>query len=166
MSGAMFTGIYVLLVGGLAPRFLLPGLALVAVPCGAGVVDAWRRLAHPVRLAAVILAGVWVVSQGLVAIELGRASAAARAGPALVGDDLHALRADPCSFASSESFPQIAFASGCSGTQLTPRSLARGIDAPGAFFALVRVGEIPAWLPVPGGTVVIAQDGWLAYRYG
>ena len=165
-SGTIFIGIYVLLVGGLAPRFLLPGLALVAVPCGAGVVEAWSRTG-PVRVAAVILACVWVVSQGLVAVDLGHASEAAREDPAAVGLSLRDLGARPCSFASSESFPEIAYASGCSGTVLTPRSLARGIDSPGAFFVVVRAGEIPAWLADEAGSaVVIADDGWLAYRYG
>ena len=165
LSGASFIGSYALLVGGYAPRFLIPGLALIAIPCGVGVVEVWQRLSGLARPAAVLVAGMWIVSHVMVASDLGRASAEARDGPAMVGRALRDLSQQPCSVGSVDSFPEIAYASGCSGSLLTRRSFTRGVDARGSYFAVIRLGEQPVWFPGAGLTpIATIDDGWLVYR--
>jgi hypothetical protein len=165
LSGAIFIGLYALLVGGLAPRFLLPGLALIAVPCGVGVMEVWQRLSGLARPAAVFLAGMWIASHVVVASDLGRASAEAREGPAMVGLFLRDLSQQPCSVGAVDSFPEIAYASGCSGSMLTQRSLTRGLDARGSYFAVTHLGEQPAWFPGAGlQPIATIDDNWLVYR--
>ena len=82
--------------------------------------------------AAVLVAGMWIVSHVMVASDLGRASAEARDGPAMVGRALRDLSQQPCSVGGVDSFPEIAYASGCSGSLLTRRSFTRGDDARGS----------------------------------
>ena len=117
-SGVAAAGLYVLFVGGLAPRFLLPAYGLLAVTSAAGAMALVRgaRWVRAAGLAVLAAAVAWAVWQGAVASRIEREQARTRAEAWAVGLELSRLSAgDRCAFASTDAFPQLQLASGCSG---------------------------------------------------
>jgi hypothetical protein len=172
LAGSALDAEYLVLVSGLAPRFLLPAYALFSVPAAVGLVSlltggAARRIAGAAAVA--LLAGLtaWQVGP---ARSIGTNAAAARGSVAAVGGEVRALAAGrPCVVASAAGFPQVAFASGCAG-----RSLA-GADA--ASLAALR-GSVPRSdrlfvvlpMPPPAGSplgslpAASVREGWLVFE--
>jgi hypothetical protein len=126
LAGSALAAEYLVLVSGLAPRFLLPAYALLSLPAAAGLVSLLTGgTAHRIggAGAVAVLAGLTVWQVGT-ARSIGANAAAARGSVAAVGVEVHRLAAGrPCVVASSVGFPQVAFSSGCEGRGL------RGTDA-------------------------------------
>jgi hypothetical protein len=165
VGGVALAAQYVLLVAGLAPRFLLPALALVSLVAGCGL-DALRRgrrVGRPALAAMVIVLAIWLVWQGATYDRLERLAASERAVPEEIGDAIGARITDPCAVASSDDYPQVAFAAGCAGTQF------RGSMAPliaeataGYEVVVVTRGE-----GLDGGSaepIPLPVRGWVAVR--
>jgi hypothetical protein len=176
VAGTLLVATYVLAIGGLAPRFLIPGIALLAIPAAEGVraVVRSRRVAAPLVLGLALAASAtWQVST---TDRIERAARADREPFRVVGLALaKAAGARPCAFGSTDGFPQIAFASGCRGVHLsaiddgTVRALrnaatsATFVAAPERFLPASELGLEPVSSPVaaavgwrlwvvPGGT--------------
>jgi hypothetical protein len=107
----------VVFVGGFAPRFLLPALALLAIPAAIGVTSFSRHGRGRVLLAALLglilmLAGFQIAT----ARRIEQRTSVDRARLRLVGLELRGLAAGrPCTFTSGDGFPQVQLASGCLG---------------------------------------------------
>lgn len=117
---AAFTAGYVGAVGGVAPRFLFPAAAAVAVPVGCGLVALWRHARHgALRAALLVPFVVWPIWQGWIAVRLESGAARERAAVRDVGR-LIASRTDGdrCVVASVVGAPQVGFAAGCRGRSL------------------------------------------------
>jgi hypothetical protein len=170
-AGSALAGEYLVLVSGLAPRFLLPAYALLSLPAATGLLcllagGVPRRVGGAAAVA--VLAGltVWQVAT---ARTIGTNAAVAREKVADVGDEVRRLAAGrPCGVASAAAFPQLALASRCAG-----RGLA-GIDA--ASLAVLR-GSVPprerlfVALPTspPAGSPLASMpaasvEGWLVFE--
>jgi hypothetical protein len=124
VSGAVLAATYVVAIGGLAPRFLIPAIALLVIPAAEGVrtVLRSRRIAASLVLGlALIASAAWQVSTATAIESAARADRDRyqRVGLALAV----AAGGRPCAFGSTEGFPQIAYASGCEGQHL------RSVDA-------------------------------------
>jgi hypothetical protein len=119
-AAGLFSAAYVGAVGGVAPRFLLPATALVAVPAGCGLVALWRDARHPAARAVLLVAFVaWPLWHGWLAVRLESSAARERAGVRDVGR-LIGTRADgvPCVVASVVGAPQVGLAAGCRGRSI------------------------------------------------
>ena len=172
LAGSALAAEYLVLVSGLAPRFLLPAYALLSLPAAVGLVSLLTGgMAHRIAGAAgvAVLAGLTVWQVGT-ARSIGTNAAAARGSVAAVGVEVHRLAAGrPCVVASAAGFPQVAFASGCAGRGL------RGADA--ASLAALQ-GSVPrsdrlfVVLPMPPpegsplGSLPAAslRDGWYVFE--
>ena len=147
LVGAFLAVEYLVFVSGLAPRFLLPAYGLLSVPSAAGLL-ALRRgsaIARALGVAAVALLMVWSVAQLTVARRVGSSEAIQEAHLQALGSEVRSLAAArPCLVASSNGFPEVAFAAGCNGRQLTKvdgRALAAlrsEVASPGLVFILTR----------------------------
>lgn len=114
---------YVVFTAVPAPRFLLPGLALLSIPAGLGLARLLPGILHPsstggVRVAgafaAVIVVTAWTASQLVVATRIetgvvGHRDAATRAGAEI----RRLANQEPCQVFSSASYPMVGYASGC-----------------------------------------------------
>ena len=172
LAGSALAAEYLVLVSGLAPRFLLPAYALLSLPAAVGLVSLMtggtaRRIAGAAAVA--VLAGLTAWQVGT-ARSIGTNAAAARGSVAAVGDEVYRLAAGrPCVVASAAGFPQVAFSSGCAG-----RGLA-GTDA--ASLAALR-GSVPGRdglfvvlaMPPPAGSPLGSMpaaselDGWFVFE--
>ena len=113
---------YLFLVSGLAPRFLLPALAVLSVSAGAGL-ESLRGQGHlgtrACVVVAVILAG-WLLWQVGTFDRLEAQASDERRGPEAVGRAIgEAMGEQGCVVASTDDFAQVAFAAGCAGRDLT-----------------------------------------------
>lgn len=162
---------YLLVVSGLAPRFLLGAYALLCVPAAAGVASLLKgRAASPAAaVVAVALVAAWTGWQIGTANRIEAGASAARAAAREVGTAMRTLAGDgPCAFASSDGFPQIAFASGCDGRHL--RTVDDGtIEAlrplSDRVFVVLRTPPPPG-SPLAGlpATTVPAAPSWSIYE--
>ena len=165
---------YLLVVSGLAPRFLLPAYALLCVPAAAGVAYLLRtRAASPAAATlAIVLVAAWTGWQVGTANRIEAGASVARAAARQVGLAVRDLAGEgPCAFASSDGFPQIAFASGCDGRHLrtvdddTIEALRALSDRGYRAFVVLRMPPPPG-SPLDGlpATTVAAAPGWLVYE--
>jgi hypothetical protein len=145
VAGGVLVGVYVLAIGGLAPRFLIPGIALLAVPAAEGVravVRSHRVVASIALGLALAASATWQVST---AAAIERAARVDRERFRSVGLALaNAAGGRPCVFGSTDGFPQIAFASGCEGVHL------RSIDD-GSLQALESSSTSASFVATPEG---------------
>jgi hypothetical protein len=171
LAGSALAAEYLVLVSGLAPRFLLPAYALLSLPAAVGLI--WlltggtaRRIAGAAAVA--VLAGLTVWQVGT-ARTIGTNAAAAREKVAAVGGEVGRLAGGrPCVVASSAGFPQVAYASRCGG-----RGLA-GTDA--ASLAALRRSVPPSErlfvvlpTPPPAGSPLASApasslEGWFVFE--
>ena len=170
ISGGALAFEYFVLVNGAAPRFLLPAYALLAVPAGIGLSSvAGADRPRVARVVAASLLVVWVAAQVVVADRIEREVATDRAADRRIGLELGALVGEePCSFASSEGFPQLQLASGCLGRPLRlPTDPAPRAHAGPEFLVAPATSGVPdAWQRVravtgSGGrrlTIYVAAD--------
>ena len=113
---------YIVLVSFIASRFLLPAYAFAAIPAAIGLRSLLRdRLPARVLGVGVVVAMVpWAVWQAQVAVRVEARESRGGERFAAAGLLLHDLAGGkPCSFVSPGAYPQIHFASGCAGAQLT-----------------------------------------------
>ena len=120
---------YVALVAGLAPRFLLPALAVLSLTAGAGLArlprlpdgTAWGRVA---TISAAVALAIWVPWQLVTADRLERTATSDRADARAAGEAIaRAVGDEPCRVASTVDYPQVAFAARCSGRVATGTDL-------------------------------------------
>ena len=122
LAGFGLAAEYLLLVDGIAPRFLLPAYALLSLPAASALCRLYtglrfRGLARGVLL--VVLIGPWIIWQLGTANRIEAQTDMSRRSLEEVGLFLREAAAGrPCSFASTDGFPQIEYASGCDGRQL------------------------------------------------
>src|SRR4029453_17367389 len=118
LGGSALAAEYLVLVSGLAPRFLLPASALLSLPAATGLLSLLsegvaRRIGGGAALAVLIGLTAWQVGT---AGTIGTAAVAARERVAAVGGEVGRLAAGrPCVVASAGAFPQVAFAARCGG---------------------------------------------------
>lgn len=109
---------YLFYVAALAPRFLLPAIALAAV--GGGIAAA--ALSSRSRTLAVVVASVLALCVGISAVYAERVEnkeIALRSESEILGVEVRALAAgEPCHVLSQYGNPQIAIGSGCTGQRL------------------------------------------------
>jgi len=121
LAGSALAGEYLLLVSGLAPRFLLPAYALLSLPAAVGLVSLWAgavasRVAGAAAVAVLAALTVWQLGM---ARSIGTNATVARRSVSDAGLQVRRLAAgSPCVVASSVGFPQVAFSSGCEGRGL------------------------------------------------
>jgi hypothetical protein len=114
-----FVAAYVGLVGVVAPRFLLPAVALVSVPVGAALVLLGRNRHPALRAALLVPAAAWLLWQGSLAVRLESGAARERAAVQDVGRVIGSLTdGRPCVVASVVGAPQLGLASGCRGRSI------------------------------------------------
>jgi hypothetical protein len=119
-TAAVSLAAYVGVVGGVAPRFLFPAAAALAVPAGCGLVTMWRHAGHGgVRTALLAPLVGWVVWQGSIAVRLESSATRQRAAVRDVGR-LIAQQTDDarCVVASVVGAPQVGLAGGCRSRSL------------------------------------------------
>jgi hypothetical protein len=179
-AGLAFAAEYVVFTDAQAPRFLLPALALLTVPSGLGLAsvvsalggrrDRARRAAIAVATAAVLL--LWAGWQLAIAAEIEADAGRQRAAAERVGLRVGELEiGQRCHVFADASFPIVAYAAGCRGSEV--RSLpadwgdaARRLERDGiAAFLVLRAGEEP---PTPAGVVLIElvpgrSSTWFVY---
>lgn len=168
-AGLALAGSYVVLIGGLAPRFLLPALALLSLSAGAGI-ERLRSLsrARPVPVivvGAAVLAG-WGVWQVATFDRLEASASDERARPEAVGEAIadHVGSSD-CLVASTHDFPQVAFAARCAGRELedmSEGSLA-SLEAAAGTERIIVVSREPV-VERLGTPVPIPVAGWVAFE--
>jgi hypothetical protein len=110
---------YVFGAEALAPRFLLPALALLTTAAGIGALTLMRRThgwPFPVAVAAILVTvSIW---NGPTATALEAEQTELRAHSLALGVTLSERMRNDCYFLSQYGFPQIAYASGCAGDRL------------------------------------------------
>ena len=170
IGGAALALEYLVLVTGLAPRFLLPGLALFSLTAGRGL-DAARRAGTAGRslaIAAAAALAVWTVWQVETLREVQDRAAGQRAVPRTTGlairDGLTtAGLTDPCLILSDRDYPQIAFAAGCRGRQSTTDDdeiLVQEAISEGSIVIIEDPDPGPSSLRPQGSPA----PGWFAFR--
>ena len=158
---------YLFLVSGLAPRFLLPALAVLSVSAGAGL-EALRGRGHlgtrACVVVAVVLAG-WLLWQVGTFDRLEAQASDERQVPEAVGRAIgEAVGEQGCVVASTDDFAQVAFAAGCAGRDLTDLG-STAIDhvleaADGRRVIVVSRGADVA--QVPGTPIPLPDTAWTA----
>jgi len=162
---------YVLFVSGIAPRFLLPAYALLALPTAAGLISVLTggpALRIVGGAAVAVLAGLTLWQVGT-ARRIGADAAAAREKVAAVGADVGRLAAGrPCVVASAGAFPQVAFASRCAGRGLAGSdavSLARlrsSVPSSERLFVVLPTAP-PAGSPL-ASVPAVSVEGWFVFE--
>ena len=159
---------YLFLIDGLAPRFLLPALALssLAAGCGLEVARKAEGTGRIVAAATAFLLVGWTVWQVATFDRLERIAAAERAAPELVGRAIGTRASDRCVVASTDDYPQVAFAARCEGRPLvrTVEDARRAVDRsePGWSVVLAGRGDLPEVSGVE--RIELPVDDWVAYR--
>jgi hypothetical protein len=165
VSGIALAIEYVVLIAGLAPRFLLPPLAVLSLTAGTGLhglASRWREgvIGRVAALATVVAVAVWMPWQIATADRLERDASAERSAPQDAGRAIAAAIGDePCTVASTTDYPQVAFAARCEGR------LADGTDVtapasdadPRTTVVVTRDSRPPSGTPIPG-----LPSGWFA----
>jgi len=169
-AGIALAAEYIVFTDARAPRFLLPALALIAVPAGLGLVTivagiGTRVGSDPVRFAgravASILVIVWAIAQLGIAAGVEADAADQRASAQRAGLEVRGLSAgEPCHVYSEGSFPIVGFAAGCRAAPLG-KVLAVWKDRAGRLerdgvriFLVLRRTEA---LPPPEGAALLAE---------
>jgi len=171
IGGSALAAEYLVLVSGLAPRFLLPAYALLSLPAATGLLSLLsggvaRRIGGAAAVA--VLAGLTAWQVGT-ARTIGTNAAAARELVASVGDEMRGLAAGhPCVVASPSAFPQLAFASRCAGRGLVGTDAAslaalRGSVSPSERLFVALPTSPPAGSPL-ASTPPISVEGWFVFE--
>lgn len=158
---------YLFLVSGLAPRFLLPALAVLSVSAGAGLEVLGSQGALGTRayaVVAVILAG-WLLWQVGTFDRLEAQAGDERQIPEAVGLAIgDAVGEQGCVVASTDDFAQVAFAAGCAGRDLTDlgsTTIAHFREATEGRRVVVVSRSADA-TEIPGTPIPLPDAGWTA----
>ena len=136
--GLALIGVYVLLISGIAPRFLLPGVALLSLPAGCGGADAVLARGRTVRTGFAALFAVLLVWNAITAMLVSRDDSATQATARAAGIAVRdAADGRPCAVASTESYPEVAFAARCLGVPFGP-----GVDPSAALADWIAQGRV------------------------
>lgn len=169
-AGVALAAEYVAFTDALAPRFLLPALALLSVPAGLGLASMFAGIRGPdgpesarvmVIVVASTLVAVWTIVQLGIATSVEAGAAGRRASAERAGFRVRELAAgQPCHVSTEVNYPIVAYAAGCRGAQLgkvldaweerAGRLERRGIQP---FLVLVRANEPTA----PAGALLIEE---------
>jgi hypothetical protein len=172
LAGSALAAEYLVLVSGLAPRFLLPAYALLALPAAAGLLSLLTGgMAHRIAgaTAAAALAGLTVWQVGT-ADSIGTNAAAARESIAAVGVEVQRLAVGrPCVVASAAGFPQVAFTSGCAGRGLAGTDAASLAALRGSVRRSERLFVVlpmppPAGSPLGSLPPASVREGWFVFE--
>jgi hypothetical protein len=169
-AGIALAAEYVLFTDAQAPRFLLPALALAAVPAGLGLISIVTEIREregvgPVRFIAIAIISIIVI--GLVVVQVGIGAkveagvAGQRAAADHAGFEVRRLAGgEPCFVYSEASFPIVGFSADCRAAPLGNvlaawRDRADRFDRDGVrlFLVLHRTEAIPA----PRGIALLAE---------
>lgn len=157
VAGAAAGLAYVLVVSGLAPRYMLPAIAFLSV----GVVVAAGRLPRPAIAAVAIASIAWLAWQMAILVPVVRAATDDRAAIAETADVLQALAVGaPCRAFATDAAPQLAEGSGCPVTWIRPGDLP--VRPPGGAFVLLHPGDPLPWPDL--GVALASPPGWVIYR--
>jgi hypothetical protein len=169
-AGVALAAEYVVLTDAQAPRFLLPALALLAVPAGLGVASIVAGVRHRgsaesgrviTAAGASILMIAWAVVQLGIAAKVEAGVTVQRASAQRVGLEVRNIAAgEPCHVYSEGSFPIVGVAAGCRAAPLGDvlaswRDRADHLERDGlrVFLTLRRTEAISP----PEGTVLLAE---------
>jgi hypothetical protein len=167
-AGVALAAEYIAFIDAQAPRFLLPTLALLAVPAGVGAVSVVDRIrapqrAGPTRALVVAASGLviaWAVVQAGIGARVEAAVTVQRAAAERAGLEVRRLaHGDRCFVHSEASFPVVGFSAGCRAAPLgkdlgTWEDRANGLARDGTRpFLLLQRTEEPAR---PDGTALLA----------
>jgi hypothetical protein len=123
-----FALVYLVFVGGLAPRFFLPAAAMACVPIAIGLRRLWS--ARTVGKVAVCgFVAVFVAWNVPTLVAVGSSTARARAEVGAAARLVAGTAEEPCRVLSDDVFPQVAYRAGCTGGtlgSLDPRTIDRG----------------------------------------
>ena len=165
--GVALAAEYLFLVAGLAPRFLLPALAVLSVSAG-GSLEALRSQGHLGTRACVvvviILAG-WLLWQVGTFDRLEARARDERQVPEAVGSAVgDAVGEEGCVVASTDDFAQVAFAAGCAGRDLTDlgsTTIDRVLEAADRH-GVVVVSRSADVTEIPGTSIALPDAAWTA----
>lgn len=167
-AGIALAAEYIVFTDAQAPRFLLPALALLAVPAGLSlvtIVAGTRVGSDPVRFAgravATILVIAWAIVQMGIAAGIEADAADQRASAQRAGLEVRRLSAgEPCHVYSEGSFPIVGYAAGCGASPLgkvlevwKDRAGHLERDGVGVFLVVRRTQA----LPPPEGTALLGE---------
>ena len=180
-AGIVLAAEYVVLTDAQAPRFLLPGLALLSVPAGSGLVSIAttirdRDRADPIRIAAAgasLLVIVWAVVQIGIGAKVEAGVIGQRATAEQAGLEVRRLAVgEPCHLYSEASFPIVGLSAGCRAAPLgkvlgvwRDRADRLARDDVRTFLVLYRTEAMPQ----PEGIALVAEIpsqgeiGWFIY---
>jgi hypothetical protein len=123
LAGLALAAEYVAFTAVPAPRFLLPGLGLLSIATGLGLVRMLEGILHPSAtgrpqmvgaFAAVILVTAWTASQLELAAKIDASVVGHRDAAERAGAEVRRLAGnEPCQVFSSASYPMVGYASGC-----------------------------------------------------
>jgi hypothetical protein len=157
VMGAALLVAYLALVGGEAPRYLLPATLLLVMAAAIG----GATLARPAVVGLGVAALAWAAWQMTVLVDLHDAAVRERADARVAGALVRTLAGDgPCLVLATDAYPQIGYASGCSvrwvredgWVDVTTGSL-------GPAFLVTPAGE-----PAGGRTPAGEAGGYVVYR--
>jgi hypothetical protein len=167
-AGGAMAAEYLVLISGLAPRFLLPAYALLSLSAAIGIrtlLSSERRLAGAASVAVVASLGIWHLG---VAVRVGNVVESSRASDRDVGLAVREAAGDrPCAMLASDSYPQVGFAARCivrptdgrgSGLEWLAANQARGYAA-----FVVTKGVSPG---PPSSQEFPAPPGWRIFGSG
>jgi hypothetical protein len=148
-SGAAMLAVYVVLISGIAPRFLLPGVAFLCLPAGYGMAGLLREHSRTVRIVAGGVLAALLVWNVATAARISGDALAAEALSRATGLAIRAAAAGrPCAVASRDSYPEVGFAAGCAAAPAK-----EGADLARQFRAWTAAGDA-AFLVAPSDTPV------------
>ena len=163
---------YLFYVQALAPRFLMPSLALFAIAVSGGVVALWqsRAVLGVLAVSALVLVAAWGVSN---ADRVEMDQVAAGSNVVMLADAIaEAASGQECRFLSQYGYPQISIASDCIGDRARLDSLSCQVKqlrakAPGATLLVALKNSPPdsvSYLVTVKGAVL--PGGWTLYAVG
>ncbi|HEV8563980.1 MAG TPA: hypothetical protein VGR41_03640 [Actinomycetota bacterium] len=144
MAGAALLALYIFFVGGIAPRFMLPALALLALPVAHGILALAMRRELRIAIAAALV--VWIGWQATIVRTVATREEALQRPFAQAGLDIsRSVPSESCFVMSVRNFPQIAYRAGCDGTEapITGAELAELVQRARLTFAQVFLVTAP-----------------------
>ncbi|MEX1262949.1 MAG: hypothetical protein WEE66_03275 [Actinomycetota bacterium] len=169
LTGLALAAEYLFLIGGLAPRFLLPALALLSLAAGCGIVTLHSRgrlRSRPALAATAVALAGWFAWQVVTFDRLEASAADERARSQAIGDAIREhVGSSSCLVASTHDFPQVAFAAGCAGRALedvSASSLAP-LEAAAEGGKVIVVSRDPTLEP-PSEPLALPSGDWVAFE--
>lgn len=183
-AGVSLATEYVAFTDALAPRFLLPALAVLSVPAGLGLAAIVagirgpdeRKAAGVVAVTTSMLVAAWTIVQLGIATSVEAGLVGRRASAERAGNQVREIAANhPCHVFSEVNYPIMSYAAGCRGSQVgrglgTWEERAERLERRGirSFLVLLRGNEPTA----PAGANLIAEVpsqgnmSWFIYGAG